>query len=54
VKSRHTRGLKAFQEDFPHAKTIIVSMDKYRWEINGIEIVPVMEFLADLWNGKII
>ena len=54
VKSRNTRGLKAFQEDCPRAKTIIVSMDKYRRELNGIQIIPVIEFLADLWNGKII
>ena len=29
-------------------------MDKYRRELNGIEIIPVIEFLADLWVGKII
>ena len=54
VKSRHTKGLKAFQEDYPQVKAIVVSMDKYRRELNGVEIIPVMEFLADLWNGKII
>ena len=54
VKSRHTKGLKAFQEDYPQAKAIIVSMDKYRRALNGIEIIPIAEFLADLWNGKII
>ena len=54
VKSRHTKGLKAFQEDYPQAKAVIVSMDKYRRELNGIEIIPATEFLADLWSGKII
>ena len=54
VKSRHTKGLKAFQEDYPQAKAIIVSMDKYRRGLNGIEIVPATEFLSDLWSGKII
>ena len=54
VKSRHTRGLKAFQEDFPQTRAIVVSMDKYRRELNGTEIIPVLEFLADLWGGKII
>ena len=54
VKSRHTKGLKAFQEDYPQVKAIIVSMDKYRRELNGIEVIPVMEFLTDLWNGRII
>jgi len=54
VKSRHTGGLKAFREDFPNAKAIIVSMDRYRRELNGIEVIPVNEFLADLWKGEII
>ena len=54
VKSRHTKGLKAFQEEYPKAKAVIVSMDKYRRELNGVEVIPVIEFLADLWNGKII
>ena len=54
VKSRHTKGLKAFQEDYPQARAIIVSMDKYRRELNGIEVIPIMEFLADLWSGKIV
>ena len=54
VKSRHTKGLKAFQEDYPQAKAIIVSMDKYRRGLNGIEIIPATEFLSDLWSGKVI
>jgi hypothetical protein len=29
-------------------------MDKYRRELNGIEIIPAVEFLADLWQNKII
>ena len=29
-------------------------MDRYRRELNGINIIPVIEFLADLWTGKII
>ena len=54
VKSRHTKGLKAFQEEYPQTRPIIVSMDKYRRDLNGIEIIPVNEFLAELWNGGII
>jgi len=54
VKSRHTKGLKAFQEDYPQTKAIIVSMDKYRRELNGIEVIPIIDFLTDLWNGRII
>ena len=54
VKSRHTRGLKAFSEDFPNAKLFIVSLDKYRRKLNGIDIIPVMDFLKDLWKGLVI
>jgi predicted AAA+ superfamily ATPase len=54
VKSRHTKGLKAFQEEYPQVKAIVVSMDKYRRELNGVEIIPATEFLSDLWKGKIV
>jgi predicted AAA+ superfamily ATPase len=54
VQSRHTKGLKAFLEEYPQCRAIIVSMDRNRRLLNGIEIIPAVEFLADLWNGKII
>jgi len=54
VKSRHTKGLKAFQEEFPQARLIVVSMDKYKRVMNGVEIFPAMEFLSELWGKKII
>jgi predicted AAA+ superfamily ATPase len=53
VKSRHTKGLKAFQEEYPQARLIVVSMDKYKRVMNDIEIFPATEFLSELWNGKI-
>jgi uncharacterized protein len=53
VKSRHTKGLKAFQEDFPDARLIIVSLDKYKRFSNGVEIIPAGVFLKELWDGKI-
>lgn len=54
VKSRHTHGLKAFSEDYPDAKLCIVSLDKYKRKMNGIDVFPVKDFLNDLWDGKII
>jgi predicted AAA+ superfamily ATPase len=54
VQSRHTKGLKAFQEEYPQVRAIVVSMDKYRREMNGIEVIPAVEFLSDLWKGDII
>jgi predicted AAA+ superfamily ATPase len=54
VQSRHTKGLKAFQEEFPKAKLVVVSLDKYHRTMNGVEIYPATEFLKELWAGKII
>jgi len=54
VKSRHAKGLKAFQEEFPNAKLIIVSLDKNRRTMNDIDIFPATEFLKELWKGRII
>ena len=53
VQSRHTKGLKAFMEDFPDTRPIIVSRDRSPRTLNGIEILPVREFLKMLWNGDI-
>ncbi|MDO8927480.1 MAG: DUF4143 domain-containing protein, partial [Bacteroidota bacterium] len=54
VKSRHLKGLKAFTEDFPQARAIIVSLDKYARMMNGVEIIPAEQFLKALWNSEII
>jgi len=54
VKSRHLKGLKAFQEDFPAVRAIIVSLDKYPRVMNGVEIIPAEQFLKALWNSEII
>jgi predicted AAA+ superfamily ATPase len=54
VKSRHTKGLKAFQEEFPQAKLVVVSFDKYRRAMNDVDIIPASEFLKLLWKGDII
>jgi predicted AAA+ superfamily ATPase len=54
VKSRHLKGLKAFIEDFPQARAIVVSLDKYSRIMNGVEIIPAEQFLKALWNSEII
>ena len=54
VKSRHLHGLKAFCEDFPNCRPIVVSLDPYKRRMNDIEIYPVNQFLSELWNGEII
>lgn len=54
VSSRHLKGLKAFQEEYPEVRAILVSMDKSRRIVNGVEIFPAGEFLKALWNNEIV
>jgi len=53
VQSYHTKGLKAFSEEFPDCRLIIVSMDKYPRRMNGIDVLPVQNFLKILWGGEV-
>lgn len=54
AKLRHTRGLKAFSEEYPDARLIVVSLDKYRRKMNDVEVFPALEFLDNLWKGLIV
>lgn len=54
VASRDTRGLKAFSEEHPEAKLIIVSQEESPRKLNGIEIWPAKQFLERLWAGEIV
>jgi len=51
IQSYHTKGVKAFSEEFPDARLIIVSLDKYPRRMNNVEIYPAMQFLSMLWKG---
>lgn len=53
VQSKHTKGLKAFSEEYANARLIVVSMDINPRILNGVEILPAMDFLKLLWAGKI-
>ncbi len=53
VKSKHLRGLKAFKEEHPDARLIIVSLDPQPRIFNDVEVMPVTHFLGQLWQGKI-
>ncbi|MEA4980032.1 MAG: DUF4143 domain-containing protein [Petrimonas sp.] len=54
VQSHHTKGLKAFSEEFPEARLIMVSLDKYPRRMNNVEIYPATQFLSMLWKGDFI
>jgi len=53
VKDSQLKGLKSFGDDYPQARLVVVSLDKYRRREDNIEIMPVKEFLTDLWGGKV-
>ena len=54
VQSRHLKGLKAFSEEHPAARTIIVSLDTAYRKMGQVEVWPVTQFLNALWNGDIL
>lgn len=53
VLPRHLKGLKAFTEDYPQSRTIIVSFDPFNRKIDSIECIYVFDFFRMLWTGDI-
>lgn len=53
VQSKHLRGLKAFKEEHPDARLIIVSLDVAPRLFNDVEVMPASHFLKELWNKRI-
>ena len=54
VRRGQLKGLKAFAEEHPLSKCIVVSQEPFARMTDGIEIIPVNEFLSRLWAGDII
>lgn len=54
VTSHDTKGLKAFGEEHPEAKLILISMEDRPRKLNNIDIWPVEQFLPRLWARKVI
>jgi predicted AAA+ superfamily ATPase len=54
IQSRHLKGLKAFQEEFPDCRLIAVSFDLRPRISNGVEVYPATDFLKKLWNHEIV
>ena len=50
VSSSDTKGLKAFGEEYPQAKLVMVALEECPRKFNGIEIWPVEQFLQRLWD----
>lgn len=53
VQSRHLHGLKAFKEEHPEVRMIVVSLDPNPRLFKEVEVWPVKQFFEQLWAGKI-
>ena len=54
VQRRHLKGLKAFKEEHPECRPIVVSLDKASRILNEMEIIPATDFLRMLWRDEIV
>ena len=50
IQRRHLKGLKAFADEYPESRRILVSLDKLSRTIDGIECLYVLDFFKTLWN----
>lgn len=53
VMNRHLKGLKAFGEEHPQSRRIIVSLDKFNRHMGDIECLYVLDFFKLLWSEGI-
>jgi len=53
VRTSHKAGLKAFKEEHPSCRLILVSNDPITRVSGDIELICVTDFLRMLWNGEI-
>ena len=53
VQSRHLHGLKAFKEEHPDVRMMVVSLDPNPRLFKEVEVWPVKQFFDQLWAGKI-
>lgn len=54
VQPRHLKGLKAFSEEHPDCRLIVVSLDIFNRRIGNIESLYVLDFFRQLWTGAIL
>lgn len=52
VLAKHLKGLKAFGEEHPQSRKIIVSLDRINRRIGDIECIFVLDFLKELWDKR--
>ena len=54
VSSQDMKGLRAFAEDWPQVRKIVVSLEPHpRTTEDRIEVLPMEQFLSHLWDETI-
>lgn len=53
VSKKELNGLQAFCEDHPKAKKLLITLDSRHYLNDGVEFIPVLQFLKELWSGNI-
>lgn len=53
VQTRHLKGLKAFGEEHPDSRKMIVSLDRFNRKMSDIECIYVLDFYKLLWSGDL-
>lgn len=53
VKTKYKAGLRAFKEEHPEYRLILVSLEPITRTAEDIEMIYVLDFFRMLWNGEI-
>ena len=53
VLPRYLKGLKAFGEEYPQSRKIIVTLDPFNRHIGEIECIYVLDFFKQLWENGV-
>ncbi len=53
VETKHKKGLKAFSEEYPECRLLLVSLDPITRKSGDTELIYVLDFLRMLWGGEV-
>lgn len=53
VQPRHLTNFKAYSEEYPGSRCIVVSRDKFNRHIGNVESIYIFDFLKMLWRGEL-
>ena len=53
VETKHKKGLKAFNEEHPDCRLILVSLDPITRKSGDAELIYVLDFLKLLWGHQV-